>query len=94
MSQPCTTCHGPDLEGSVLGPMIAGQFPDYLVRQLRAFKWGSRRGDADPGGQMELQVRYLSEDDILAVSAYVGSLPRESANRDYPVVISSQTAAP
>ena len=91
--QPCTTCHGANMEGSVLGPMIAGQFPDYLVRQLRAFKWGSRREVADPGGQMELQSRYLSEEDIIAVSAYVGSLPRVNANRDYPYVAEGAASA-
>ena len=81
----CITCHGQNLEGSVLGPMIAGQFPDYLVRQLRAFKWGTRREGGDPGGQMELQVRYLSEDDLLAASAYIGSLQRGEANTEYPL---------
>lgn len=72
----CVDCHGAELQGTTLGPRIAGQFPDYLVRQLRAFKIGTRRARADPEGIMGRNVRYLAEDDILAVAAFVASLPR------------------
>jgi len=73
---PCVSCHGAEMKGTELGPYIAGQFPDYLVRQLRAFKTGTRRAAADPNETMGRNVRYLSEDDILAVAAYIASLER------------------
>ena len=76
-SQPCITCHGVDMKGTPLGPYIAGQYPDYLLRELRAFKWGHRRESADELGQMQQQARYLSEDELLAVSAYIASLDRD-----------------
>lgn len=76
-SQPCVSCHGKDMRGTELGPYLAGQFPDYLLRQLRAFKWGTRRQSGDEGGEMGKQVRFLSEHELLAVAAYVASLPRE-----------------
>lgn len=78
-SAACVTCHGKDLKGTELGPYIAGQFPDYLLRQLRAFKWSTRRDSGDQNGEMQREVRYLTEKELLAVSAYVASLPRGEA---------------
>lgn len=92
-SAACVTCHGQDMKGTEMGPFIAGQFPDYLLRQLRAFKWGTRRESGDQNGEMQQEVRYLSEQELLAVSAYVASLPRGEAvmtigrsGQDRPIV--------
>ena len=73
---PCTTCHGPDLKGTSIGPLIAGQHANYLVTQLREYKAGIRRANADPGGIMANNVKYFKEQEILAVAAYIASLER------------------
>jgi cytochrome c553 len=33
-TQPCATCHGPELRGTALAPPIAGRQPGYLARQM------------------------------------------------------------
>lgn len=68
----CATCHGPDLKG--LGPIpgIAGRSPSYMVRQLYDFKVGARAGSGS--ALMKPVVENLSEDDMIALAAYVSSL--------------------
>lgn len=73
----CTTCHGNDLKGSQIGPPIAGRHASYLISQLRAYKAGVRRGEADPDGIMAANLKYFSEQEILATAAYIASLSRE-----------------
>ncbi len=73
----CTTCHGGDLKGTQIAPAIAGQHANYLASQLRAYKAGVRRGEADPGGIMANNLKYFSEQEILATAAYLASLSRE-----------------
>ena len=73
----CTTCHGNDLKGTQIAPSIAGQHASYLLSQLRAYKSGVRRGEADPGGIMANNIKYFSEQEILATAAYVASLSRQ-----------------
>lgn len=73
---PCASCHGEGLRGSAIAPLIAGQHASYLMTQLRDYKMGIRRGDADPGGIMAANMKYFSDREILAISAYVASLPR------------------
>jgi cytochrome c553 len=68
----CIACHGPLLRGSGVAPPLAGRSPSYLLRQLLAFKKGTR---AAPGGAaMQPVVAYLGLDDMIAVAAYAGSL--------------------
>lgn len=62
----CVACHGPD--GNSLAdmwPKLAGQLPDYIVKQLRDFKAG-RRADE----QMSPQVANLAESDMPDIAAY------------------------
>jgi cytochrome c553 len=68
----CATCHGPDLKG--LGPIpgIAGRSPTYMVRQLYDFKVGARAGSGS--ALMKPVVENLSEDDMIALAAYVASV--------------------
>jgi cytochrome c553 len=68
----CTACHGPDLKG--LGPIpgIAGRSPTYIVRQLYEFKHGGRAGANS--ALMKAAVEKLSEEDMIALAAYVASL--------------------
>ena len=70
---PCATCHGDDLKGLGKVPRLAGLQPVYLARQLICMQNGSRNGADD--ASMKKVVANLSEDDIIAISAYLGSLP-------------------
>jgi cytochrome c553 len=69
----CAICHGPTLGGLAEVPAIAGHSPLYLFRQLYYFKDGSRHGVM--GALMKGVVAQLTQDDMLAAAAYVGSLP-------------------
>lgn len=71
----CGICHGPGLKGLGNVPRLAGVHPIYLARQLYHFREGSRKGPdaalmAAPAGQ-------LTDEDIVSLSAYAGSLPPE-----------------
>jgi cytochrome c553 len=68
----CAICHGPSLGGLGEVPLIAGHSPMYLFRQLYYFKDGSRAGSMS--ALMKGVVANLSQDDMLAIAAYVGSL--------------------
>lgn len=65
----CLGCHGAKSEGNGQFPRLAGQHPEYLVQQLKAFKAGSRKG-----GPMQAITANLSEEDFKALAAYFGSL--------------------
>jgi cytochrome c553 len=69
----CAACHGVGLHGSnSSAPSLAGRSPSYLARQLLDIQHYTRNG---PGGEvMRPVVEKLSEDDILAITAYVASL--------------------
>jgi len=69
----CAICHGDDLRGLGEVPRIAGLQPVYVARQLICLQNGSSAGTA--AALMKKVVTKLSEDDIIAISAYVGSLP-------------------
>ena len=72
-ARPCVSCHGPALSGTAGAPAIAGRSPTYLFRQLYAFKTDARNGTlAEP---MKSVVGQLSTADMIALAAYVGSLP-------------------
>jgi cytochrome c553 len=86
----CVICHGPSLNGLGEVHAIAGHSPMYLFRQLYYFKDGSRHGSM--GALMKGVVAQMTQDDMLAIAAYVGSLPpgsEESASR----VPAGQTSA-
>jgi cytochrome c553 len=68
----CGTCHGPDLNGLGPVPGIAGRSPSYLMRQLWDIKQGTRKGLWSP--LMKPVVENLSQDDMLAIAAYVASI--------------------
>lgn len=54
-------------------PRIAGLQPVYIARQLIGIQKGSSAGLAV--ALMKKVVSNLSEEDIIAISAYLGSLP-------------------
>ena len=68
----CAACHGTDLKGNGNFPPLAGRSPSYLARQLYDIQQYTRNG---PGTQlMRPIVQNLSQDDILAITAYLASL--------------------
>jgi cytochrome c553 len=68
----CETCHGPRLQGVGEVPAIAGRHPNYIVRQLWNIQNGDRGGPS--AAQMKPAVEKLTNDDMLALAAYVASL--------------------
>jgi cytochrome c553 len=72
---PCALCHGEALKGLGEVPRLAGQQPLYIARQLFDMQYGSSAGKA--AALMKPVVANLSEDDIIAISSYLGSLPPE-----------------
>jgi len=69
----CAPCHGEGLKGKNEVPRLAGLQPLYIARQLFSMQHGSSAGQAlEP---MKPVVAKLSEDDIIAISSYLGSLP-------------------
>jgi len=69
----CTTCHGEGLRGLGNVPHLAGLHPIYIARQLYLFKDGTRH--SVDGELMKKPVEKLTDADILALSAYIASLP-------------------
>ena len=69
----CAICHGDALTGLGEVPRIAGLQPVYIARQLIGIQNGSSAGTAS--ALMKKAVANLSEDDIISISAYLGSLP-------------------
>ena len=68
----CAICHGPALKGVGATPAIAGRHTGYLVRQLYFFRSGGRSGPA--AALMHNVVQRLTNDDMVAIAAYVASL--------------------
>jgi cytochrome c553 len=68
----CGVCHGDNFHGLGNVPRLAGLHPIYIARQLYMFKDGSRNGiDAQ---LMKKPVAQLTDEDIVALSAYLASL--------------------
>lgn len=66
----CKTCHGENLTGMGDVPRIAGRSAIFIFRQLHNIQAGARSG-AD---LMTPVVANLSEEDMVAIAAYVASL--------------------
>ena len=68
-TQVCAACHTADgSRGSPANPILQGQHPEYLVKQLAEFKAG-KRANAVMSGMAAL----LSDDDMKNVSAFYAS---------------------
>lgn len=62
----CAGCHGPDGNSPAdMWPKIAGQVPEYIVKQLQDFKAGRRSND-----QMSPMAQSLSDQDIRDLAAF------------------------
>ena len=68
----CMPCHGGNgMAMAPANPSLVGQNSTYLAKQLRAFRDGSR---TDP--VMSPLAKSLTDEEILAISAYFASLER------------------
>jgi cytochrome c553 len=67
----CGTCHGAALNGLGPVPGVAGRSPSYQVRQLYDMKAGTRKGLWTP--LMTAVVANLTDDDLIAIGAYLAS---------------------
>ncbi|SEA41625.1 c-type cytochrome [Microbulbifer marinus] len=66
----CASCHGADgISPNDLWPNLAGQKAGYLVKQMKAFRDGTRN---DP--MMAPMAKNLSDEDIADLAAYYASL--------------------
>jgi cytochrome c553 len=69
----CTACHGPNGAGvPAQFPRLAGQFPEYVAAQLRAYRSGERANDSNR--TMRAVAEKLSDREIAAVSEYISGL--------------------
>ena len=69
----CDICHGEQLTGLGELPRLAGLQPVYVARQLIQMQNGTSAGSN--AALMKRVVAKLTEDDIISLAAYVGSLP-------------------
>lgn len=66
----CAACHGADgISLNEIWPNLKGQKEAYIIKQLKAFKDGSR---TDP--MMSPMAAPLTDDDVANVAAYFSSL--------------------
>ena len=67
----CTMCHLGGMKGQNEIPRVAGQYPEYVIKQLKAFKARTRTNDA---GSMTSVSQTISERDIEDLAHYIANL--------------------
>ena len=71
----CTGCHAPDGKGNAPAgfPRLSGQHPEYIEKQLKAFRAGDRTNDGD---QMTMRTiaDKMSDAEIKAVANFIAGL--------------------
>jgi cytochrome c553 len=67
----CTMCHLGGMKGQNEIPRVAGQHPEYVIKQLKAFKARTRTNDA---GSMTSVAQTITEQDIEDLAHYISSL--------------------
>lgn len=67
----CTMCHLGGFKGQNEIPRVAGQQPDYVIKQLRDFKARTRTNDA---GNMTAVAQTITDDDIVDLAHYLVNL--------------------
>lgn len=69
----CAGCHGTTGAGlPAQYPRLAGQYPEYIEAQLKAFRAGERRNDANK--MMQTIASKMSDPEIRAVADYASGL--------------------
>lgn len=83
VNQVCAACHGSDGNSPLsANPSLAGQHPEYLLKQLTEFKSGMRSNPVMAG-----MVANLSADDMLNLAAYYSSqAPKQISAKDKDLV--------
>lgn len=71
----CTGCHSPDGKGNIPAgfPRLSGQHPEYIEKQLRAFRAGDRTNDGDQA-IMRAVADKLNDAEIVALANYIAGL--------------------
>ena len=71
----CSSCHLPNGEGldSAGFPALAGQWPEYIIKQLKDFRVNTRTNDGD-ARMMQSVALDLSDREIEAVANYIHGL--------------------
>lgn len=72
----CQECHGTQGQGSASEPdgkfaKLAGQYPEYIVKQVRNFRTGERRHDV-----MAIMARSIDDTDAADIAAYFAAQDR------------------
>ena len=74
----CLSCHGHNGRGvDPMYPRINEQKLGYLVKQLKAFREGTRAND--PMGQMQSVAKRMTDEDILNAATYLTQAPQTTA---------------
>jgi cytochrome c553 len=83
----CQACHSADgTRGAPANPIIAGQFPEYLVKQLHDFKAGKRENAI-----MQGMAAPLTDEDIVNVAAfYAGKQAKPGAAKNKATVLTGE----
>jgi len=72
----CVNCHGEHGRGKApnvaIFPVIGGQHRDYIIKELKDLREGTRSND--PAGMMQDIAKRLSDEEIQAVANYLSSL--------------------
>jgi cytochrome c553 len=69
----CAACHGQGLHGLGTIPPLAGRSPTMIFRQLYEFKTHIRNGAM--AGPMQANTANMTQPEMIAIAAYIGSLP-------------------
>ena len=71
----CSGCHSPTGQGNAPAgyPRIGGQSPDYVSKQLHAFRVGDRANDGE-AQPMRQVAEYLSDAEIASLANYIAGL--------------------
>ena len=79
----CAGCHGLDGQSLIPGyPHLAGQFPEYMAKQLRNFKASGDQPALRKNDIMNGMAMTLSDEDVVNISAYFAEMtPKASAAR-------------
>lgn len=67
----CTMCHLGGFKGQNEIPRVAGQHPDYVIKQLRDFKARTRTNDA---GNMTAVGQTITDEDIIDLAHFLANL--------------------
>jgi cytochrome c553 len=91
-SQVCAACHAADGNSTIpANPKLAGQFADYLDKQLRDYKPAGGKKPARENPVMNGMVANLSAGDMKALAAYfAGQKPKPAVASDKDLVALGQ----